>query len=143
MGFFSKLFGKKKAPAAPKATPPDDSGEDASAKDVVRHIFDELIKGRSRDQICQELVAQGLSKKNADDYIDLVEKTMFKPTIREVATHCRRINEVDTTFPIIINDDGRLMDGGHRLARALLDGRKTIKAVQFKEMPEPDAVEDL
>ncbi len=35
------------------------------------------------------------------------------------------------------------MDGGHRLARALLEGDKTIKAVQFVEMPEPDAIEDL
>ncbi len=65
------------------------------------------------------------------------------PTIREVAAHCRRMNEADTRIPIIINDDGRLMDGGHRLARALLDGRSTIKAVRFAEMPEPDEVEEL
>ena len=30
----------------------------------------------------------------------------------------------DTRLPVIINDDGRLMDGGHRLARALIEGRK-------------------
>ena len=65
------------------------------------------------------------------------------PTIREVAAHCWRINEVDTRLPIIINDDGRLMDGGHRLARALLEGRRTVKAVRFTEMPEPDEVEEL
>ena len=65
------------------------------------------------------------------------------PTIRQVAGHCRRINEVDTTLPVIINANGRLMDGGHRLARALLDGRKTILAVQFEEMPEPDQIEEL
>jgi hypothetical protein len=35
------------------------------------------------------------------------------------------------------------MDGGHRLARALLEGNKTIKAVQFAQMPKPDAIEDL
>lgn len=72
MGFFSRLFGRKKTTAAPKATPTDIDGEDASAKDVVRHVFDELARGQSRDQICQGLVAQGLSKKNANDYIDLV-----------------------------------------------------------------------
>lgn len=54
------------------------------------------------------------------------------PTIREVAAHCRRIN----------NENGGLMDGGHRLARALLEGRKTIKAVQFAQTPEPDVVEE-
>jgi hypothetical protein len=65
------------------------------------------------------------------------------PTIRAVATHCKRINEVDSKFPIIINANGRLMDGGHRLARAWLAGHKTIKAVQFVEMPEPDQIKDL
>ena len=65
------------------------------------------------------------------------------PTIREVAEHCRRINEADPEIPVIVNDNGRLMDGGHRLARALLEGRKTVKAVRFEEMPEPDEVEEL
>ena len=65
------------------------------------------------------------------------------PSIREVAAHCRRINDADTLLPVIINDNGRLMDGGHRLAKALLEGRKTVKAVRFKEMPEPDEVEEF
>ena len=65
------------------------------------------------------------------------------PTIRQVAEHCRRINETDPRIPVIINDNGRLMDGGHRLARALLEGRKTVKAVRFNEMPEPDEIEEL
>ena len=65
------------------------------------------------------------------------------PTIREVAAHCERINQVNTGLPVVINENGRLMDGGHRLARALLEGNETIKAVQFAQMPEPDAIEDL
>ena len=65
------------------------------------------------------------------------------PTIREVADHCRRINETDPRYPLIINDNGQLMDGGHRLAQALLEGRKTVKAVRFEEMPEPDEIEEL
>ena len=65
------------------------------------------------------------------------------PTIREVADHCRRINRVDVEAPEIINANGRLMDGGHRIARALLDGRTTVPAVQFAEMPTPDAIEDV
>ncbi|MCY3714091.1 MAG: hypothetical protein OXH02_12450 [Gemmatimonadetes bacterium] len=36
------------------------------------------------------------------------------PTIREVADHCRRINETDLEYPVIVNDNGRLMDGGGR-----------------------------
>lgn len=65
------------------------------------------------------------------------------PTIREVAAHCRRINEVNTEFPVILNEKGGLMDGGHRLARALLEGSKTIKAVQFAQTPEPDVIEEI
>lgn len=65
------------------------------------------------------------------------------PTIREVAGHCRRINDTDLHYPVIINDNGQLMAGGHRLARALLEGRKTVKAVRFEEMPAPDEIEAL
>ena len=35
------------------------------------------------------------------------------------------------------------MDGGHRLARALLEGSRTIKAVQFEQTPEPDVIEEI
>ena len=35
------------------------------------------------------------------------------------------------------------MDGGHRLCKAILEGRKTIKAVQFTTMPEPDEIHEL
>ena len=41
-------------------------------------------------------------------------------------------------YPIILGDDGRVMDGMHRVARALLEGRVSIQAVQFEEIPEPD-----
>ena len=65
------------------------------------------------------------------------------PTIRQVAAHCKRINGADTGIPVIVNANGRLMDGGHRLARALLDGRRTILAVRFSEMPAPDLIEEI
>lgn len=63
-----------------------------------------------------------------------------KPTIRQVARHCQRIMNADLMHPIILHADGSLMDGGHRLAKALIMGLKTIKAVQFEVMPSPDEV---
>ena len=60
------------------------------------------------------------------------------PTLKEVARHCQKINEASFEWPVILNDDGSLMDGGHRLCKALLAGKKTITAVQFSSMPEPD-----
>lgn len=65
------------------------------------------------------------------------------PTVRKVADHCRRILEADLSYPIILNADGYLMDGGHRLSKALIQGAIRIKAVQFETMPEPDDIEPL
>jgi hypothetical protein len=59
-------------------------------------------------------------------------------TVRRVVEHMRLVQEVDPSFPIILGVDGRVMDGMHRVARALLEGRPTIAAVQFEAQPEPD-----
>jgi hypothetical protein len=61
-----------------------------------------------------------------------------EPTARGVVDHSRRINEVDLSYPIILGADGRVMDGMHRVARAILEGRATIKAVRFPIEPDPD-----
>jgi hypothetical protein len=62
------------------------------------------------------------------------------PSIREVAKHARRIAEADPAYPVILCAEGRLMDGGHRLAKALIAGREEIEAVRFPETPEPDEI---
>ena len=61
-----------------------------------------------------------------------------RPTVRSVVEHFRLVHEVDPTYPIILGLDGRVMDGMHRVARALLEGRLTITAVRLKALPEPD-----
>ena len=60
------------------------------------------------------------------------------PTIREVAKHAARIAEADLRYPVILNADGALMDGGHRICKALVNGQTTVAAVRFDETPEPD-----
>jgi hypothetical protein len=60
------------------------------------------------------------------------------PTVRKVAEHAKLIAEVDTSYPIILGHDGRVMDGMHRIARAILDGRREIAAVRFPAPVEPD-----
>ncbi|HWE68969.1 MAG TPA: hypothetical protein VG205_01330 [Acidimicrobiales bacterium] len=60
------------------------------------------------------------------------------PTVRAVVDHARLIDEVDLSYPIILGFDGRVMDGMHRVARALKDDRSTIAAVRFETHPEPD-----
>jgi hypothetical protein len=61
-----------------------------------------------------------------------------RPTVRRVVDHVRLIEEVDLSYPIILGFDGRVMDGMHRVAKALLLGRTTISAVQFEDRVEPD-----
>jgi hypothetical protein len=65
------------------------------------------------------------------------------PTLRAVAQHAERIARADLDQPIILNADGSLMDGGHRICRALLEGRSRIRAVRFAMMPEPDEILDI
>ena len=64
-----------------------------------------------------------------------------RPTVRKVVEHARLIEDVDMAYPIILGPDGRVMDGMHRVARALLEGHDTIRAVRFAELPEPDFVD--
>ena len=61
-------------------------------------------------------------------------------TWRTMVEHIRLIHEADMTFPIILSARGAVMDGRHRLAKALLEGRTEIDAVQFVTDPEPDYV---
>lgn len=58
-------------------------------------------------------------------------------TVRRVLDHHRIINEVDTQYPVITAADGRVMDGMHRICRAIVDGRTELDVVQFAEDPPP------
>jgi hypothetical protein len=61
-------------------------------------------------------------------------------TWRELLAHIRMIDEADLSFPIILAANGEVMDGRHRIAKAALEGRATIGAVQFDADPPPDYV---
>jgi hypothetical protein len=60
------------------------------------------------------------------------------PTVRKVVEHARLIGKVDVSYPVILGHDGRVMDGMHRIARALLEGQTEIDAVRFESPVEPD-----
>ncbi len=78
-----------------------------------------------------------------EDIAELDEPYWFEDsdeavTVRKVVEHARLIGEVDLAHPIILDVDGRVMDGMHRVARALLEGHGTVRAVRFVEQPPPD-----
>ena len=60
------------------------------------------------------------------------------PTCRAVAEHARLIEATDLTHPIILSAGGRVMDGMHRVCKALLSGHSTVAAVRFTTDPAPD-----
>ena len=70
-----------------------------------------------------------------------------RPTWRAIVEHMKLIDEADLSFPIILSSNGAIMDGRHRVAKALREGRKEITAVQFEHDSDPDhvglAAEDL
>jgi hypothetical protein len=59
-------------------------------------------------------------------------------TVRKVVEHCQLITDVDMAYPIILGYDGRVVDGMHRVARALLEGKRELHAVRFSAPVEPD-----
>lgn len=58
-------------------------------------------------------------------------------TLREMVMHMNAVEDADLSFPIILDEDGELMDGRHRIMKALRDGVESIKAVRFEENPAP------
>ncbi len=61
-------------------------------------------------------------------------------TLRDMVMHMRAVQAADVSQPIILDEDGDLMDGRHRIMKALLLGLPTILAVRFDENPAPDQV---
>jgi hypothetical protein len=54
----------------------------------------------------------------------------------------KRVQDTSLDYPIIMDRDGFIMDGWHRVVKALVEGRETIKAVRFDETPSPEFYED-
>ena len=58
-----------------------------------------------------------------------------KETLRSFIEHIKMVNDADLKYPILMNEDGEIIDGKHRLAKAILLGHKTIKAKRFIHDP--------
>jgi hypothetical protein len=86
------------------------------------------------DEPLEELPLAEISELDSEYWFDHGNS----PTVRNVVEHCRLIREVDLQYPIVIDPDGRVMDGMHRIARALLEGRTSITAKRLPRLPEPD-----
>ena len=73
---------------------------------------------------------------NIYNYYPVLTSTM------DFVEEVKRVNDADLSCPIILDDEGYIMDGRHRLAKALLLKKKTIKAVRFEVNPIHDYLKD-
>jgi predicted nucleotidyltransferase len=108
---------------------------------------------RTEEGVCAWNV-QRLIELSKDFPVNMVSATSFteldenhwyshgavSPTCRNIVEHLNLIEECDLSHPIILDENGRVMDGMHRICKAVVKGIEKIPAVQFAEDPEPDFI---
>ncbi|KAB0623801.1 hypothetical protein F7P75_13670 [Acinetobacter gandensis] len=62
------------------------------------------------------------------------------PTTQQMIEHMQLVNAADLSYPIILCAEGRVMDGMHRIAKAILGHQTHILAVQFEHTPKPNFI---
>lgn len=62
---------------------------------------------------------------------------IYEVNMREFVMHMKTVLAADLDYPIILDEDGEIMDGRHRLMKAMLEGKETIKVVRFQKNPAP------
>lgn len=55
----------------------------------------------------------------------------------DFATHMKHVMEADLSYPIIFDQWGQILDGRHRIVKALVEGHATIKAVKVPDGTQP------
>lgn len=74
--------------------------------------------------------------------IDLSTAAFESESLKDFIFQCKRVNECSLDYPIILDDHGIIADGYHRVCKAILEGRETIKAIRLEEMPAPFIVNE-
>lgn len=74
--------------------------------------------------------------------IDLSTDAFECGSLKDFIFQCKRVNDTSLDYPIILDENGVVADGYHRLCKAILEGKETIKAIRLLEMPAPDKYED-
>lgn len=94
------------------------------------------IEGKTYNVHAAIFMARDLPVKELplDDFY-ICYKAPCHDTLRSFVAHMKLVESADLSFPIILNEDGCLIDGKHRLAKALLHGYVSIKAVRFIKDP--------
>lgn len=55
-----------------------------------------------------------------------------------LAFHVKKCVDAELRYPILLDWNGGVADGRHRIIKAIMDGKRTIKARRMYWKPEPD-----
>jgi len=72
--------------------------------------------------------------------IDLNVKAWSCENMLNFAQHFKRVEDTDLKYPVILDQFGYIVDGWHRVIKALVLGKQSILAKRLRSMPEPDDV---
>lgn len=72
--------------------------------------------------------------------LDLSGMPINMETLDCVAYHFKRVMDCSLDYPIILSPLGCVIDGNHRVLKALVKGKKWIMAYRLQTMPEPDRI---
>ncbi len=77
------------------------------------------------------------------DELQLEMQLLWKmENIRDFIVHMEKVNNADLNYPIIVSAEGHVMDGMHRIVKAILRGNKSVRGVKFPVTPPPDYKEE-
>lgn len=60
----------------------------------------------------------------------------------ELLTHFRQINNITDDYPILVSEEGWILDGWHRVFKYLLEDKRYIKCKRFKINPKFDIIDN-
>ena len=92
-------------------------------------------------QLALELTSFDIPLKQFSIY-NLVPTFEGNSPTKQFIDYIKRIHEVNLSYPIILDDEGFVMDGRHRVFKALLENAESIKAVRFEKTPVHDYLQD-
>lgn len=112
---------------------------------MAKHLCTQQVTVGHRTWNITTLIVAAKGLTPFDVPINLLDRSSAPFTIRdfsEYVNHYKLVESADLKEPIILSASGVLLDGNHRVCKALLKGNKTIKAVQFDEDPQPDSIDE-
>lgn len=73
--------------------------------------------------------------------LDLRRKPWDIKNLDDFSYHVKRCVDTSLDHPIILDHYGTIADGCHRVVKAIVLGKKTIKAIRLEKMPDIDRID--